>query len=203
MVADVNRIFRQVGMRFTVAETMQFATNNVWAERGLIDKRVGRNVRNTMQKTGGVEVYFIPGLGRHESYADNEPLGSCNKHGIIVKNSANFRTLAHELGHACRLVDIFVDMNGLEDSTLLNQLANSDMPADWNNGVGGEFFYETTCLYNTIPDLLMYGHASECKADIPSGAIRGITKDQNSAANFWAGMIPVGFFGMHIPPASQ
>ena len=85
----------------------------------------------------------------------------------------------------------------------LGELDSEDMPNDWNNGVGGEFFYETACLCNTIPDLLMYGHASEYKADIPSGAIRGVTKDQNSATNFLTGMIPVGFFNMHIPPSSQ
>ena len=93
MLDEVNVIYRQVGLHFSLGAPLMCVTNDVWATDGLINKTIGAQIRNIKSNTDGLEVYFISGRG-----SKMEPLGTHNSRGIIVKTSDSIRTLAHEIG---------------------------------------------------------------------------------------------------------
>ena len=181
MVNYVNTIYRQVGLHFSLAAQIMEQTNELWAANGLIDTSVGATIRNLMSGTGGLEVYFIPGTG-----LSDEPRGSYTPQGIIIRNSANAITLAHEIGHACGWHDICRGTGGGINADLINGVRQAWMPYDWNNGTGCRFYDPLLLQSDLIPRLLMYEYGSDSKCDIPAGWIYGLTKSGE------IGMIGVG-----------
>ena len=182
--------FAWLNENYGVCETN--IVNNAWAQNGLVNTAVGAQIRNVLSNTGGVEVYFIPGNG-----ANTEPVGSNTDYGIIIRCSANARTLAHEIGHACGWADIYIreGRNGPIPEELNNRVRRDWMPDDWSGGgnVGG--FYETVLRqYELISRLLMYGVKSDAKADIPAGSVYGWASDGAS------GNMNVGRNGMLTYP---
>ena len=85
MLAEVNVIYEQVGLRFVSAADVQHVENRLWCELGLVDDSIGSQIRNVLSSTMGVEVYFITGADRK-----GEPLGTCNSHGVVIKGSCKF-----------------------------------------------------------------------------------------------------------------
>ena len=85
----------------------------------------------------------------------------------------------------------------------LGELDSEDMPNDWNNGIGNEFFPSTGCLFNVIPDLLMYGLRSDGKADIPGGAIRGYPVSEAAGEVVLPEMRHVGCVFINRTPQSR
>ena len=75
MLDEVNVIFRQVGLHFSVGAPLRVVENDQWAQYGLLRRDCGNAIRNIMSGTGGVEVYFIPGADAETENARNEPLG--------------------------------------------------------------------------------------------------------------------------------
>ena len=181
LVEEVNMIYRQVGLHFTVADEIRFVENKIWAKDGLKQARVGRAIRNHMSNTGGVEVYFIDGVGKSNN-GKKSRTGACSDYGIIVKKSANAKTLAHEIGHACGWSDIYytADEDGGEetDFTLYVPPREEWMPLDWNNGTGARFYDPWTGRQrDVIQRLVMYGESNPDKADIPLGYVYGYARD--------------------------
>ncbi len=119
-----------------------------------------------------IAVYFVSG-----SDNGNEPLGSWNDYGIIIKASANAKTLAHEIGHACGWYDIYCKSGNSIVTQLREGLRQSWMPLDWSNGTGCRFYNPLLSQYQVIQRLLMFGEGSNVKCDIPSGGVYGRTKD--------------------------
>ena len=171
MLDEVNVIYRQVGMHFSLGASLMCVTNEIWARDGLVDEDVGAQVRNIMPSRDGLEIYFISGTGD-----DDEPLGSWNNYGIIVKAYANAKTLAHEIGHACGWHDIYCKNGGSIVAQLREGLRQSWMPLDWSNGTGCRFYDPLLSQYQVIQRLLMFGEGSNVKCDIPSGGVYGRTK---------------------------
>lgn len=187
LLDEVNVIFRQVGLHFSLGAGVSNVANSVWARDGLTDISLAAQIRNIMSGTDGVEVYFIPGNGN-----PNEPTGSCTRNGVIVRDTAGASTLAHELGHACGLHDIYV-----EDGELTEGVKESWMPQDWNNGTGCRFYDPLLMQRDVIHRVLMYGRSIATKADIPSGGVYGKTKERAF------GLVSVGLNGLLIyPPRS-
>ena len=129
-----------------------------------------------MSGTDGLEVYFIPGLPPEEARRKKEPLGKWNSHGIIVKDSAAANTLAHEIGHACGWYDIYAFKLGYDPIELWHAPCSAWLPGDWNNGTGARFYPVLTAQRDIIFRLLMYGHGSDVKSDIPFGSVYGLPK---------------------------
>ena len=177
MLAEVNTIFRQVGMHFSYGASITNVTNDVWAENGLVKSAVGNQIRNILSGTDGLEIYFIPGEKRKPGPGKKFKLGAYNPWGIIMRTSANAKTMAHEIGHACGLHDIYVDRNGFEPSELSDFLVKSRMEDDWSNGTGTRF-YELLLRHETvIRRLMMFGEGSDEKSDIPAGSVFGLSED--------------------------
>ena len=190
---EVNVIYRQVGLHFSLGAPITNIVNNTWARDGLVDKSVGAQIRNVLSNTGGIEVYFIPGSGE---LTLSEPVGSHTSYGIILKDTANARSLAHEIGHACGWADIYIRKNSNTPipEDLHGRVTRDWMPNDWSGGgdVGG--FYETDLRqYELIPRLLMYGVKNDAQTDIPAGAVYGLPKDGG------LGNVNVGRYGFFTP----
>ena len=198
MLDEVNVIFRQVGMHFSLGAPVSNIVNNVWSRDGLIDKGVGRRIRNIMSGTDGLEVYFIDG-----SNADDESWGQWALTGIIISARANAKTMAHELGHACGWPDIFLhrdEQKGTRASSVPNYgvlVKKSWLPLDWNNGTGSRFYPTNFYHSDLVEKLLMRGHGSETKGDIPLGNVEGLPKSGES------GPLAIGrSLFMHTSPRS-
>jgi hypothetical protein len=190
MLDEVNMIFKQVGMHFSLGAGIMNVTNDVWAKRGLTHGSVMSEIRNIMPGTDGVELYFVPGLDVEEAKAKGEALGKYNAYGIIVKDSANAKTLAHEIGHACGWCDIYTYRDEFSASELLSAPRQEWLPHDWNNGTGERFYPSMMSQEDIIFRLLMYGHGSETKSDIPLGFVHGLPNTGS------AGLLNVGRNGV-------
>jgi len=168
MLDEVNVIYRQVGLHFSLGAPLMCVANDVWTADGLVVSNVASQIRNIMSGTDGLEIYFISGKN-----VPHEPLGSHNAHGIIVRSSANAKTLAHEIGHACGWGDIYFNDGDDVISDLYEGVRQTWMPKDWNNGTGCRFYDQMLSQYQAIGRVLMYGKGSELKCDIPLGSVYG------------------------------
>jgi len=104
-------------------------------------------------------------------------------------------TLAHEVGHACKLQDIYFARGGL--SVVGEAVGQEKMPMDWANGYHPPGMTQD----KVIKRLLMYGIPDkDAGTRIPRGNIYGIG-DTNYM--FKTGMWNVGLEGISPPVDSQ
>ena len=177
MLDEVNVIFRQVGMHFSLGASIMNVVDDDWAERGLVDASIGAQIRNVRSGTDGLEVYFVPGMNPRKSRINKEPLGEWNDYGIILKDLPNAHTFAHEIGHACGWYDIHIDHAGAYSGELLDDVRLGWLEGDWSGGTGHGFYGVSLTQKDLIKRLLMYGRGSEVKSDIPNGNIYGLDED--------------------------
>ena len=98
-VAELNKIYSQVGMSFSV-ESISY-TNSTHLTRIVYTNNLHiAELCSLTNGTSGLEVYFI------ESITDRVA-AFCGNSGIAVGANYNRTTLAHEVGHACGLKDIY------------------------------------------------------------------------------------------------
>ena len=168
MLDEVNVIYRQVGLHFSLGALLMCVTNDVWATDGLVDSGVGAQIRNVMSGKDGIEVYFIYG-----KEVPGEPLGQHDEYGIIFKPSAGAKTLAHEIGHACGWGDIYFKSGNDIIAELYGGVRQSWLPLDWNNGTGCRFYDPMLTHHQIVQRLLMLGTGSDGKCDIPTGSVYG------------------------------
>ena len=117
--------------------------------------------------------------------------GVCTPEGIVISGEANFRTMAHEIGHALGWPDIYVERPGTF-RTVEGAPSASRLPLD--NG----FFPAGTMQPDLVRRLLMYGVASETKGRIPRGGVHGLqvlpAEVPGGARLLRFGQVPVGMF---------
>jgi hypothetical protein len=119
-------------------------------------------------------------------------------------SGGNARTVAHEIGHAAGLKDIYVEGESMNaDGSITSvYLANDPVkkvwePRDWNSGPEPEYYNESLTQPGLVQRLLMYGEGSDTKADIPSGQVHGLYKP-----SYAAGLVKVGLQDMTRTPTS-
>lgn len=115
--------------------------------------------------------------------------------GIVIGDGGNFRTLAHEIGHACDRRDIYPSNGGFAVSGAVSETRE---PKDWNSGPGPQYYDTSLDQENLIYRLLMYGTYSTTKADIPRGSIYGVWKPLGGV--YQKSQAPVGLDGMDRTP---
>jgi hypothetical protein len=142
--------------------------------------------------TGGIEIYFVDTINSSTTTTGaNLGPGSGASDGIVLTDAANFRTMAHEIGHAGTLKDIYVSDAGTNvPSNLVNE---AWAPRDWNSGPGPQYYERTLAQPDLLLRLLMNGRPSQIKADIPRGRIYGV---RVGGALGW---IEVGLQDLKIP----
>ncbi|MCL1921216.1 MAG: hypothetical protein FWG50_09105, partial [Kiritimatiellaeota bacterium] len=139
----------------------------------------------------GLKVFFINRI-------TNGTIGFCGANCIgIAMNRATPVTLAHELGHACGLLDIYgryrrpwaLVETSIADAGVTH--ASYMHPKDWAAG-----YYPGDLLHtNLITRLLMHGYAVDDARCIPYGEVYGVYLPTNATQHV-TGMSPVGFKNM-------
>lgn len=116
--------------------------------------------------------------------------------GTLIASNATGRILAHEVGHACGLEDVYVSRPN-ETSLYLDGLATeARMPGDW----GGGFYPKGASQAEVIMRLLMYGVQDESsfeQGDVTSGKVYGLGYRWAGSSKVWSlDKFKTGFDGM-------
>ena len=140
--------------------------------------------------SNGIKVFFVNTIG-------NNTTGLRSSNSIAISTSANQSTLAHEVGHACGLVDIYENLrnsqNVITASVTGHVESNRMNPLDWAAG----YYPENLQQAELILRLLMYGKKNETKGYIPHGNVFGLNTSGADVSR------KVGLDGMNRQPQHQ
>lgn len=208
ILEELNKIYSQVEMSFEIKKIDAAKFTNI---ENLMKTRPYRNIDNEASyynlvdldnNTNGVEIYLITAL-----YGNANGM-NCNRGtAIAVYNSGGEKksnlhialTIAHEIGHACGLKDIYDTREGVTvpENTLPS---NVTMPDDCNATVSYYDTYDMTTFsyYKILERLLMYGYSDPSikKYDIPRGKVFGVKKESERV--FKIEDIEVGLNDMYV-----
>jgi hypothetical protein len=192
-IDQVNDIYVQIAVEFNL-QSSQEVRKTAWLDISEANNwKEAYDLCAHASGTGGLEFYFVSSI-------DGANGLSVGKKGIIVASpaGANFRTIAHEIGHACGLSDIYVTDKSSPPNYLPDAFVKpSWAPSDWNDGEGPLYYSPTLDQKDMIRRLLMYGVGSNSKADIPKGKIYGY---KNSGSSRVTAMVEVGLSDMDRTP---
>ena len=189
MVAEVNRIYEQIGVSFYV-DSISYTNKRDWLDLRLAgdifereDYNERRNLVNMEKDSGGLELYFINQISR-SAYADHDVFG------IVLSTNATAKVLAHEIGHAFGCTDIYHEKK--KNNVLIkiqNEVLCKDKAFyDWNNGSGARYYNPKKNHLNLICTLLMCGYSFPYVGDLSFGSIYGLTSRGEES------LVDVGFF---------
>jgi hypothetical protein len=192
LMAGVNQIYEQVAMVFQI-QSISIIDSTAWLDISKFnDYEEMDSLCATHWNTGGVEIYFVDNI--EDANALNYSPDS-KEAGCIISDGGNFRTVAHELGHACGLEDIYIADNSGSGTPLPDAPPKKDWePDDWNNGPGPQYYASSLDQKDLIQRLLMYGIFSSKKGDIPYGCVYGYDVSDI------AGLVDVGLRDMTRTP---
>jgi hypothetical protein len=167
-LTTVNLIFKQVGMYFvsgvvTNQVNMDWSTVNFTAN-GKLD--INYNMFNILSQELEVKIFFV------DEICKGAFAGLQNNGIIIFKKNINSVTLGHEIGHSCRLRDIYIRDSGFsidQNMRLLKHL----IPLDCG-GTNAKHFYSIKKHSDLILKLLMYGYQNSNAIDISFGNVYGV-----------------------------
>ena len=210
MVVDSNDVYAQVGVTLNLVEPV-VVTNIPNAYDAFYDTPstqtetwTVRNIVDIASGTGGLEVYFI------NRFADKGHVRAVNEDGgIVVTSSATRYTLAHEIGHAFGMYDIYETNRFLkdDDSPLVELDARdkaswTNMEKDWNGGckgmgtAGTRYYRSGTIMEDVISRMVMLGEVpgDASGRDITNGDVKGVFYEKIDGVKVWfRGDAPVGF----------
>lgn len=185
LVQGVNEIFSQVDLSFYIG-SVSLTNDSGLANLVYANSSQKNAICSITNGTDGIELYFVNSLlGRPTAFSRAD--------GIVIGPLANAQTVAHEIGHACGLSDIY--NRSSETSLKVTVKPQKDrMPDDWG------WYPPTIMQTNIIQRLLMFGYRNSDKADLSFGDIFGLyyTSERNVSTgqftNVWhLGNAPVGF----------
>ena len=208
LLKNANKYFEQAGMKFKRDKT--FDDNGV----KYIDDETYRDVPTTSDNyatvyqlhskskhTGGVEVYCV---GDMEEFSGLNTEGGQEKEGLTMEASASGEVLAHELGHAAGLDDIYVKHywpnapgGGLVMWIPKQPVQEGWLYQDWSGGNGYARYYERYLMQReAVKRLLMYGRGStRPKSDLALDKVYG-AGSETSFAQSPLQDLKVGLYGI-------
>ena len=211
MMSVANDIYSQVGVNLELVEPIVL-TNIPQACESTIHGPANQDQWNIAQLmsltngTDGLECYFINAFG------DEACTLGCNcEYGMAIATNGTGVTLAHEIGHAFGLEDIYTSNNNWTNSTVtLKKIAEDEYPrnaymeSDWNLGCrghgvgGGRFYRKGESHVGLINRMLMNGLVERAYGgrDITMGQVHGVRciGSGMSDADWKIEKVPVGFF---------
>ena len=207
MLGRANEIWKQTGLSFRLDEYC--VTNRAdMMDVGYTSANGAPTVYDVAAlnpASGILKVYFVNTIaGGTANVVVN---GTTTRKGILISACATTSTLAHEIGHAFGLKDVYVSYQGIAQSAH-GPLSESKTPDDWNGGTGQRYYTPGTGIESLIPKLLMYGGGGDSRADITIGGVYGLwySNRWNAATHrferVWqTSLAPVGYFrsGSNIP----
>ena len=220
MVKDANDIYAQVGVTLNLVEPI-VVTNIPSAYDALFNATTNATqtwtfdqIVDLQQGTGGLECYFI------NSFVDSDSTkAGHNPFGIVVTSKASRYTLAHEIGHAFGMEDIYITNDEIKDTgdplvkLLDNELASlAKMSGDWNGGCdgkgyGGTRYYRAgTSMKEIVGRMMMLGlvGANDERRDITNGDVHGVHYTSTNNVKTWhKGKASVGFPWTERNPTHQ
>ena len=210
-VKDANDVYAQVGVTLNLIEPIVI-TNIPDAYEALCNPVTNQtsnwtywDIVDIATNTCGLECYFI------DSFIDDVDTKAANSdYGLVVTKTATRYTLAHEIGHAFGMHDIYVsNMQQKNAADPLVELLPSEKASslhladDWNggcsgSGVGGARYYRSgTSMEQIVGCMLMLGEVPEVdvRRDITAGSVYGVysTNDVNQTKMWLKDNAPVGF----------
>ena len=201
-LARANNIYSQAAMTFGQQGAIHYITNQNWTvvEKGTFPPYWDEcyEITSFTNGTGGLEVYFV------NTIEGANGLYQSSGRGILVSSLASINAMAHEIGHACGLADIYVDRPGITIGT--NLTCSAWLPQDWNGGPSPLYYEPGTKQELIIKRLLMHGVDSTFTThDMPMGNIWGVKV--GSGTNYTTGLTKVGLdnsgYPMNRSPASN
>lgn len=193
-VVDLNLVYSQIGVPFVLA-SCAIITNEAFSTVVYTNAQSWIPLCDYATNTGGIELYYV---GRIIGQAT----AFYTKKGIVVGPEATPRTVSHEIGHAFGWKDIYVNHGGTA-LAVEGPPSEERMPVEWS-----PFYPRGTTQADLVQKLLMYGHPSESKVDIPGGDIYGLwyMSRKDASTGRWTrdwrlSLAPVGAFGenMRLP----
>ena len=141
-VTEANRIYRQAAMSFNVA-SVEHVVNTNWFE--INNDAEFRQMCSYASNTDGLELYCVDYInGAHGKHSDLRLAYGDLRRGMAVKAGAPLTTLAHELGHACGLVDLY-DYDPGDGLVSENRVSS----ANWSGG-DGTGYHNPTLAYRDL-----------------------------------------------------
>ena len=179
LIAGVNEIYEQVGMKFCLAEPSFFDveanTNWLVISGQTVLESAPLQICNIAQHPNGLEVYFVHGIDWNGVKGFNWFPGEQSV-GIIVPAGVSTIVLAHEIGHSCGLEDIYhtAPPNSYPNQPqIVGNIRSAWLPEDWGSTSPTEHFYFDNSQQGVIETLLMLGTGT-CRGDLSFGDIYGI-----------------------------
>ncbi|MBQ7251395.1 MAG: hypothetical protein IJS32_02200, partial [Kiritimatiellae bacterium] len=176
LLAVANQIWEQAAINFQLTSDV-YTNKTDWLEISVTNnfEEYGQ-LQSWSSNTGGIEVYCINRFDGANYNALTWTVSDA-KAGVTITTNATSRSLAHELGHACGLPDIYESRasGGQTASLSSNLVQQSWLPQDWcaNAPNGG---YGQLQQRQLLHRLLMYGYAESDAVVIPAGPIHGIDR---------------------------
>ncbi|MFA5203678.1 MAG: hypothetical protein WC708_04655 [Lentisphaeria bacterium] len=191
LLSEANNFYAQVAIEFRQVGGVTYIDKTDWldVETTADNWAEYKQLQSSHDGTGGLEIYCIDDLiganGANYSPGTTEA-------GLTIDDDANSRTLAHELGHACGLADIYLSKDG---TSLPDDLVKETwLPDDWSGGSATGYYSPDLKQKDLVQRLIMYGVGNSTKADFALGKVHGV--DRNGAAT----LIKVGLSDMNRQP---
>ena len=148
------------------------------------------SVSNTVD---GIEMHFI------EEIDEIEGLNTFG--GIVLPAETSGRVLAHEIGHAFGLRDIY-DVHDHAVGSVVGRVRKNRCQDDWTGSDDRGFYKndDTLSQAELIHRLVMYGYADPDSADFSWGNIEGLAKGPSNSGSVTLQTVPVGVFPTGTPP---
>lgn len=157
-VKNLNFVFSQVCIDFQLVH-YGVITNEDWLSICGSNESQYEALCATTNSTGGLELYFVREIDDCTAFKTTS--------GVVISQEANWRTVAHEVGHLCGLRDIYDEHDGTP-LRVTGRSSESRMPRDFGRP---DFSVPHA---ERIKRLLMYGYWSETKLAISGGDIYGL-----------------------------
>ena len=143
-----NKVFRQAGVQFKVSNTNEIVNSDIFF---FSTTATNIPIQSLLPSYNGIRVFVVDSITNANYYAITRHNNDWSKlYGIVLTKDMPVQTLAHELGHAFSLNDIY-DHNSTV--TLRRIPPNGHLTEDFT----GEINYYNSELYDIVTACLMNG----------------------------------------------